>query len=115
MMADVPRRNRVIYTDPGGRGWATVETLARLLATSLDAELVQLETRPSLDRARRALAPLVRRSSSGTCVVVAPQPAHLGSLVTPRALTSGYERVVGWVVDSWLDDRIPRMAKHTSH
>lgn len=109
------RRNRVVYTDPGGRGWATVESMARLLARCLDADFVKLATRPRVDRARRALAPLTRRSSSGTCVVVAPQPAHLGSLVTAHAVVSGYERVVGWVVDSWLDDRIPRMAKHTAH
>lgn len=108
-------RHRVIYTDPGGRGWASVEVMARLLATSLGAEFIQLSTRPSLDRARRALVPLTRRSSSGTCIVVAPQPAHLGSLVTPRALLSGYERVIGWVIDSWLDDRIPRLARHTGH
>ena len=110
----MPRRNRVVYTDPGGRGWATVESMARLLALSLDADFISLATRPTFDKGRRALAPLVRRSSSGTCVVVAPQPAHLGSLVTPHAVVSGYERVVGWVIDSWLDERIPRMAKHTS-
>ena len=104
------RRTRVVYTDPGGRGWATVELMARLLADCLDAELVMLSTRPRVDRVRRATGTLPRRRSSGTCIVIAPQPAHLGSLLTPGYLLRGYDRVVGWVIDSFLDDRIPRMA-----
>lgn len=108
-------RTRVIYTDPGGRGWATVELLARLLAQVIDAELVTMDTRPRIDRVRRATGGMPRRRSSGTCVVIAPQPAHLGSLLTADYLLRGYDRVVGWVIDSFLDDRIPRMAKHRGH
>jgi hypothetical protein len=109
-------RNRVIYTDPGGRGWAPVELLAELVARCLDAELVRLSTRPRLDRGRRALGLLPRRASSrGVCVVIAPQPAHLGSLITPRYLLSGYDHVAGWVIDSFLDDRIPRLARDHGH
>ncbi|SFA83224.1 hypothetical protein SAMN05192575_101675 [Nocardioides alpinus] len=108
-------RTRVIYTDPGGRGWATVELLAQLLAEMVDAELVTVPTRPRLDRARRATGSLPRRRSSGTCIVIAPQPAHLGSLLRADYLLRGYDRVVGWVIDSFLDDRIPRMAQHRGH
>ena len=111
----MPRRTRVIYTDPGGRGWATVELLARLLASCLDAEVVTMKTRPRLDRARRATGQVPRRRGSGTCIVIAPQPAHLGSLLTAGYLARGYDRVVGWVIDSFLDDRIPRMAQHRGH
>jgi hypothetical protein len=111
----MPRRTRVIYTDPGGRGWATVELLAKLLATCLDAELVTTTTRPRTDRVRRASGQLPRRHGSGTCVVIAPQPAHLGSLLSAGYLMRGYDRVVGWVIDSFLDDRIPRMAQHRGH
>ena len=109
-------RNRVIYTDPGGRGWAPVELLAELVARCLDAELLRLSTRPRVDRGRRALGLLPRRASSrGVCVVIAPQPAHLGSLLTPRYLMSGYDHVAGWVIDSFLDDRIPRLARDDGH
>lgn len=109
------RQTRVIYTDPGGRGWAPVELLARLLAECLGAELVTMSTRPRMDRVRRATGALPPRRSSGTCIVIAPQPAHLGSLLTPRYLLQGYDRVVGWVIDSFLDDRIPRMARQGTH
>lgn len=110
------RVNRVIYTDPGGVGWAPVELLARLLAQCLDAELIRLTTRPRIDRVRRSLGELPRRASrQGVCVVLAPQPAHLGSLVTAKYLMSGYSQVAGWVIDSFLDDRIPRMARHHGH
>lgn len=109
------RRTRVIYTDPGGRGWAPVELLARLLAHCLDAEFVAYATRPRVDRVKRAMGELPRRRSSGTCIVIAPQPAHLGSLLTPHHLLRGYDHVVGWVVDSFLDDRIPRMARGQGH
>ena len=111
----MPRRTRVIYTDPGGRGWATVALLAELLAHCLDAELVTTSTRPRLDRVRRAAGEAPRRRGSGTCVVVAPQPAHLGSLIDASYLLRGYDRVVGWVIDSFLDDRIPRMAQGRGH
>jgi hypothetical protein len=106
----VSRRDRVVYTDPGGRGWASVEVMARLLASILDADFVRLETRPRSDRARRATGILPRRRATGTCYVIAPQPAHLGSVLGPAHFLKGYERVVGWVVDSWLTDRVPRMA-----
>ncbi len=109
------RRTRVIYTDPGGRGWATVELLAGQLATSLNAELVTMTTRPRVDRVRRAAGQLPRRHGSGTCIVIAPQPAHLGSLLRADYLLRGFDRVVGWVIDSFLDDRIPRMAKQRGH
>lgn len=111
----MPRRTRVVYTDPGGRGWATVALLAELLAHCLDAELVTTSTRPRLDRVRRAAGQAPRRHGSGTCVVIAPQPAHLGSLLDAAYLFRGYDRVVGWVIDSFLDDRIPRMAQHRGH
>ena len=111
----MPRRTRVLYTDPGGRGWATVALLAELLAHCLDAELVTTMTRPRLDRLRRAAGQLPRRRGSGTCIVVAPQPAHLGSLIDATYLLHGYDRVVGWVIDSFLDDRIPRMAQGRHH
>lgn len=111
----MPRRTRVVYTDPGGRGWATVALLADLLAHCLDAELVTTSTRPRLDRVRRAAGQAPRRRGSGTCVVIAPQPAHLGSLLDAVYLFRGYDRVVGWVIDSFLDDRIPRMAQHRGH
>lgn len=108
--------NRVIYTDPGGRGWAPVELLAQLVARCLDAELVRLPTRPRADRVRRSLGLLPRRASSrGVCVVIAPQPAHLGSLITPRYLLSGFDQVAGWVIDSFLDERIPRLARDRGH
>lgn len=108
--------NRVVYTDPGGRGWAPVELLAELVARCLDAELVKLPTRPRLDRARRSMGLLPRRASSrGICVVIAPQPAHLGSIITPRYLLSGFDQVAGWVIDSFLDDRIPRLARGRGH
>lgn len=111
----MPRRTRVIYTDPGGRGWATVALLAELLAECLDAELVSMSTRPRLDRVRRAAGEAPRRSGSGVCVVIAPQPAHLGSLISATYLMRGYDRVIGWVIDSFLDDRIPRMALGRGH
>lgn len=106
-------RDRVIYTDPGGRGWATVEVMARMLAETLDAEYVRLTTRPHRDRLRRATGHLPRRRTRGACYVIAPQPAHLGSLLTPAYFLRGFDRVVGWVIDSWLDDRIPRMARQS--
>lgn len=104
------RRDRVVYTDPGGRGWASIEVMARLLASVLDAEFIRLETRPRADRLRRATGRLPRRRATGTCYVVAPQPAHLGSVLGPAHFLRGYERVVGWVIDSWLTERVPRMA-----
>lgn len=115
-MRVVSTRNRVVYTDPGGRGWAPVELLAELVARCLDAELIRLRTRPRLDRARRSLGILPRRASSrGVCVVIAPQPAHLGSIITPRYLLSGFDQVAGWVIDSFLDDRVPRLARDQGH
>lgn len=52
-----------------------------------------------------------QRFGSADVLVVCPVPEHLMALVAAPRWRSGLRRVSAWVIDSWWDDRIPRIAK----
>lgn len=103
----------VYYVDNGGRGWATVELLARLTAQLLDGPLVLLDGtrgyRATL--VARGLLPRRSRASSGPGLVIAPHPGHLNAVLTAVPLRAGHAHLSGWVIDSFWTERIPRLAR----
>jgi hypothetical protein len=108
------QRATVYYTHPGGRGWDTVELLARLAAELLEADLSILDASRDYSRAYVARSLLPRRHSGGPALVIAPQPAHLNAALSAVALRRGHDAVFGWVIDSFWLDRIPRVVR-TGH
>jgi hypothetical protein len=102
----------VYYTDNGGRGWATVELQARLMARLFEADLVRLDASGGYSKAALAAGLLPRRRASGFALVIAPAPAHLNAVLSAHALRRAHEFVAGWVVDSFWTERIPRIARH---
>ena len=107
----------IVYCKPDGVGWHAVTCMAELAAELLDAELVVV----AADAPARHLARLTaetwrrRRQGAGSCLVVAPQPQHLLALMRTDYLRTGFESVVGWVIDSFWDDRIPAALRRRSH
>lgn len=85
-----------------------VEQAARLFG----AHLVTTIATRDYSRLVTSLALLSSRRGGGTCLVVAPQPAQLNAILTVPGFLRGFDRVVGWVIDSFWDDRIPRVARH---
>jgi hypothetical protein len=101
----------VYYTRPYGHGWGQLERLARLAARELGGRLIVLSRDAAYSRLHRAraLAPKVR--GSRRCLVIAPLPAHLYAAVELRALMRQYGVVAGWVIDSFLWEMVPLVAR----
>jgi len=101
----------VIFVHPGGRGWGPVEVLARLAAQYLPGMYLRLDAASWRWKYLRLPRIRGRRRSNHACIVIAPRPSHLTSILSPGVLQSGYDRILGWVIDSFWDDRIPMVAK----
>lgn len=110
------RTRVVLSTFPPATGWDTVELLGVLLARCLGAELVRVPHGRSGSTARRFASLLPRRPRGlDVTIVVAPQPVHLYAALDARHLLTGSSLVAGWVIDSFLTDRIPRAARRGGH
>lgn len=105
---------RIVYSNPGGP-WAVITVAVRLAARLLEAELIELPMARTRHSARRYASLLPRRRGSDTLLVVAPEPADLVATLIPSHWLRGYGVVAGWVIDSWWDDRIPRVARGGRH
>lgn len=105
----------VIYGRPPGPGWDPVTLMARQAASLLGAHYVEISADKEYSKIKAASGLLPRRKGRGTCLVIAPQPVHLGMLLRRDYWLTGYDAVVGWVIDSFLDDRIPHMARGRRH
>ncbi|WP_138416208.1 glycosyltransferase family 1 protein [Sinomonas gamaensis] len=101
----------ILFTHPGGRGWAPVARLARLASRVLEGRLLEYkDTGYSAALVGRGLLPRLR-GGARRAVVIAPSPAHLNVILEAMPLRSRYEAVSAWVIDSFWWERIPRIAK----
>jgi len=105
----------VVYGRPPGPGWDPVTLMARQAATLLGARYVEIAADTEYSRLRGASGLLPRRRGRGACLVIAPQPVHLSLLLRRDYLLHGHDKVIGWVIDSFLDDRIPQLARGRGH
>ncbi len=106
---------KVISTVPVSSGWHSIRLMIQLTARLLEADLVEIaetELQQPLSHRLALLAP--RRRGSESCLVIAPSPGHLSALMSSGYLRGGYGQVAGWVIDSFWDDRIPRIARRRS-
>ena len=104
---------RIIYPHAGGRGWDTVTTLVTLASRLLGGEVTRFEGFPSA--ARKALSVAPRRTGGDDILLICPAPYALSFVLEFPELLRGHRRVVAWVIDSFWDDRIPRVARHRGH
>jgi hypothetical protein len=106
---------RVVYALPEGGGWHPITHMVRLLAELLEAELEIVPLTRAGNAWRRVAAFGPRRRGRGTCLVVAPAPAHLNTLLRRPYWWRGHEHVAGWVIDSFWVERIPASVRHRNH
>lgn len=102
---------KVIYPRPGIPSWHVITVMVRLLARLTEAELVVPHVDDVRGRTRRYAGLLPTRRGNEPLLVIAPEPVDLNAALHLKAWTTGYGPVVGWVIDSWWDDRIPACAK----
>lgn len=100
---------------PGGVGWAPVEHMGNLLGGYLGVDPIMVNAKASLSKLTKILGTLPRPSSQQkVAIVIASDPGQLNAIAQARYLARRYSAVYGWVIDSFWDDRIPRIAKSTS-
>ncbi len=100
---------------PGGPGWAPVENMAKLLGSYLGTSPIQVDNRSSLTKLTKVLGTLPRFSSKKRiAIVIACDPGQLNAIAQTRFVFKRYSAVYGWVIDSFWEDRIPRIAKSSS-
>lgn len=89
--------------------------LARLAAELLEADLVELSMTREPSKLAKLAAVVPRRRGDEACLVIAPQPGQLQALLSLDHWRRGYSHVSAWVIDSFLTDRIPFMARGRGH
>ena len=102
---------KIIYPRPGVPSWHVITVMVRLLASLTESELVVPHVDDVRGRARRYAGLLPMRRGGEPLLVVAPEPVDLNAALHLAAWTKGYGPIVGWVIDSWWDDRIPACAR----
>lgn len=107
---------KVLYVRPRHVGWSSVTRMATLLAHCLEADLQIVEGDATPSRRRLALRRLPRRRGhGGDLIVLAALPADLNVVLRADHFIHGYDRVIGWVIDSFRDDTIPDVARALGH
>lgn len=101
----------ILYPRPPGAGWGPVERLARLAAAELGGRLVILDRDADYPMSVRARSWAPRLRGSRRCLVIAPLPIQLYAVLERRVLLRGYSIIAGWVVDSFLREMVPLVAR----
>lgn len=96
----------MLYVQPQGHGWGPVNTMVRLAARLLEADLMVVPDTPLGQAAKlRLLLPRIR--GRDTLLVVAAVPEHLNAVLCVPGLRHRFGTVAGWVIDCWWTDRVP--------
>ena len=106
---------RIIYAAPEGPAWFPLTHMVDLMARCLAADLTVVRQDRAFSRIE-LLGALRGRRSRGTedLLVVCPNPTTMRLVLADPSWRTGYRTVAAWVVDSWWDDRIPRLARRPS-
>lgn len=88
---------------------------ARLFARLFEAKYTEMTSLSARRGFRRylAAAPTIRRGE--TVLVIAPEPVDLYAIADLSRVWARGATVAAWVVDSWWEDRIPRLARSGRH
>lgn len=104
----------IYVATPGGPGWAPVHTMAELLATYLKGNYEEVDATASLKLTTKLMAALPRvKAGKRMALVIASDPGQLNAIAQAHLALKPYTAIYGWVIDSFWDDRIPRIAKAT--
>jgi hypothetical protein len=93
--------------------WQSVTYMMRLAIELFDAESMIFgpEDKPTLRN--KLEAALWKRPGDETCLVICSSPADLGCLFLVPEWRTRFRRIVGWVIDSFWIDHIPRSLRYS--
>lgn len=101
----------IVYTLADEPGWYPVTHMVHLLARLSGAELTEVPMSREPGRFEKLAGVVPRRRGAEDLLVVCPAPGHMQALTTLPRWWSRFRSVSAWVIDSWWDDRIPRLAR----
>lgn len=101
----------IVYTRADEPGWYPITHMVHLLAKVSGATLTEVPAARDSRRAERLASVFPRRRGAENLLVVCPAPGHLQALSSLPRWWSRFASVSAWVIDSWWDERIPRMAR----
>lgn len=103
----------IVYARPGNAPWNVITVAVHLAARLLEADLREITLDQTRGKPRQLLSvlPPTRRRRPQAQLVVAPEPADLKAALSMHHLWRRPVLQAAWVIDSWWDDRIPRIAR----
>lgn len=106
----------IVYVKSAGSGWGPVEQMAHLAARLLGGTLVVVPD-PGRRSAGTRIAPLIprRRGQHRDLLFIVGHPEQLSYAARWTHWCPGYRHSAAWVVDSFWTDRLPRIARNSSH
>lgn len=101
----------IVYTRADEPGWYPITHMVHLLARLSRATLTEVPAERVSGRLERLASVVPRRRGTEDLLVICPAPGHMQALTALPRWWSSYRSVSAWVVDSWWDERIPRLAR----
>lgn len=106
----------ILVAVPSGAGWAPLHAMAELLARYTNSTIHTVDVCASLNAETKLLARLPRiKSGQNKCLVIASDPGQLYAVAQRSYVFRRYGAIYGWVIDSFWDDRIPKIAKSSTY
>lgn len=97
---------------PDEPGWAPIRHMAELLCSYLQVKPIVVDLAASLDKKTKLLATVPRlKKGERTALVIACDPGQLNAIAQSDFILRPYRNIIGWVIDSFWVDRIPRIAR----
>ena len=101
----------IVYTRADEPGWYPVTHMVHLLTRLSGATLAEVSASRETGWAEKLASVVPRRRGTEDLLVVCPAPGHMQALTSLPRWWSGFRSVSAWVIDSWWDERIPRLAR----
>lgn len=106
----------ILVAVPSGAGWAPLHAMAELLARYTGGTVHTVDVGASLSKETKLLARLPRlKGGSKRCLVIASDPGQLYAVAQRSYVFRRYGAIYGWVIDSFWDDRIPKIARSSTY
>ncbi|QNV37349.1 glycosyltransferase [Rothia terrae] len=106
----------IILAVPSDMGWAPIHVMTDLLAKYLNTTPIEVNISDSLKKTTKFFSLIPRvKTGNKSAIVIAYDPGQLYAVAQYPLLTRRYEKIVGWVIDSFWEERIPFIAKNNTY
>lgn len=102
----------IVTVHQGKQGWGPIDAMVRLAVECFEARHVRIPQRENYGKAFTARGFVPRKRGKGRhALLIAAVPGDLRALADGELWSGAYESVSAWVIDSFWDDRVPKVAR----